>query len=83
MPPGAARRIREYNRWEMVRNICHCEAAFAAVAISRLVANFLGIATPLRPQAHSLLPGRSCQRARYEPLTEVESGQKCWMRWQN
>ena len=35
MPPGAARRIREYDRWEMVRNICHCEAAFAAVAISR------------------------------------------------
>ena len=26
MPPGAARRIREYDRWEMVRNICHCEA---------------------------------------------------------
>ena len=26
MPPGAARRIREYDRWEMVRNMCHCEA---------------------------------------------------------
>ena len=24
-----------------------------------------------------LLPGRSCQRARYEPLTDVECGQKC------
>ena len=29
-------------------------------------------------QRQSLLPGRSCQRARYEPLTEVECGQKCF-----